>query len=67
MQSFERLDLPTLLVRGTSTAPWLRMVIDLLDGGLPSARVVELAGGHASMLESPEAFLAALNQHVVGG
>jgi pimeloyl-ACP methyl ester carboxylesterase len=66
MEGFERLDVPTLLVRGTSTAPWLRKVVDLLDGGLPNARVVELAGGHASMLESPEAFLAALNEHVAG-
>lgn len=64
MEGFERLDVPTLLVRGTSTAPWLRKVVDLIHGGLPNARVVELAGGHASMLESPDAFLAALNQHI---
>lgn len=56
--------MPTLLIRGTATAPWLRKVVDLVNGGLPDARVVELAGGHASMLESPKAFLAALGEHV---
>lgn len=66
IEGFEHLDVPTLLVRGTSTAPWLRKVVDLLASGLPNARVVELAGGHASMLESPEAFLAALSEHVAG-
>lgn len=66
IEGFERLDVPTLLVRGTSTAPWLRKVVDLLDGGLPKARIVGLAGGHASILESPDAFLAALNEHVAG-
>lgn len=66
IEGFERLDVPTLLVRGTSTAPWLRKVVDVLDGRLRDSRVVELAGGHASMLESPDAFLAALNEHVAG-
>jgi pimeloyl-ACP methyl ester carboxylesterase len=64
LEGFERLDVPTLLIRGTITAPWLCKVVDTLDRGLPNAKVVELAGGHASMLESPEAFLAAVNEHV---
>jgi pimeloyl-ACP methyl ester carboxylesterase len=64
LDGFERLDVPTLLVRGNATAPWLRGVVDVLSAGLPNATVIDLDGGHASMLESPAAFLAALNEHV---
>jgi len=66
IEGFERLHVPTLLLRGTTTAPWLREVIDVLGDGLPDVTVVDLDGGHASMLESPEAFLAALAAHVDG-
>jgi pimeloyl-ACP methyl ester carboxylesterase len=52
IDGFERLDIPTLLVRGRSTAPWLSEVVDVLERGLPDASVVELDGGHASILES---------------
>ena len=64
IEDFERLEVPTLLIRGTRTAPWLRDVIDVLRSGLPNSKVAELTGGHASMLESPEPFLGALNKHV---
>lgn len=64
IEGFDRLDVSTLLIRGTDTAPWLRSVVDVLGSGLPNAKVIELAGGHASMLESPEAFLTQLNEHV---
>lgn len=64
LDGFERLAVPTLLIRGTVSAPWLRAVVDVLAEGLPDAKVVELAGGHASMLQSPEAFLASLEEHV---
>jgi pimeloyl-ACP methyl ester carboxylesterase len=64
IEGFERLDVPTLLVRGRSTAPWLSSVVDILAQGMPDATVVELDGGHACILESPEEFVAALVGHV---
>jgi pimeloyl-ACP methyl ester carboxylesterase len=63
IEGFERLPIPVLLVRGTSTAPWLRAVVDLLADRLPIATVVDLQGGHACLLESAEAFVAALRTH----
>jgi len=62
-EGFERLDVPTLLVRGRSTAPWLTAVVELLAAGMPDASVAELDGGHACLLESAEEFLAALGSH----
>jgi pimeloyl-ACP methyl ester carboxylesterase len=66
IEGFEDLAVPTLLIRGTSTAPWLRSVVDILAQGMPDATVVELDGGHACILESPEDFIAALGSHVGG-
>jgi len=66
IEGFERLDVPTLLLRGRSTAAWLTAVVDLLAAGMPDARVVELDGGHACILESAEEFLAALSAHAEG-
>jgi pimeloyl-ACP methyl ester carboxylesterase len=67
IEGFERLDVPTLLIRGRSTAPWLSSVVDLLVEGMPNATLVELDGGHACLLESPEEFVAALGRHVDSG
>jgi len=61
---FERLDIPTLLVRGRATAPWLGSVVDVLAEGISGADTVELDGGHASLLESPEDFTRALFEHL---
>lgn len=66
IEGFERLETPTLLIRGRSTAPWLHSVIDVLAQGMPDAVVGELDGGHACLLESPEEFVAALEGHVDG-
>lgn len=63
---FQRLTVPTLLIRGNRTAPWLRRAVDVLAAGLPDADVVELEGGHASLLESPREFLSALARRVDG-
>ena len=60
----ERLDAPVLLLRGTRTSPWLRAVVDVLAQRLPTATVTDLEGGHACILESPDAFVAALEQHI---
>lgn len=64
IEGFERFDAPTLLICGTSTAPWLRSVVDILARGMPDATVLELQGGHACILERPEEFVAALTSHV---
>jgi pimeloyl-ACP methyl ester carboxylesterase len=64
IEGFERLDVPTLLIRGRRTAPWLRGVVDVLAEGMPNATVVELDGGHAGLVEYPEDFLAALIGHI---
>jgi pimeloyl-ACP methyl ester carboxylesterase len=66
IEGFERLDVPTMLIRGRQTAPWLRSVADVLSEGLPQASVVELDGGHACALEHPEEFAAALDAHLDG-
>jgi pimeloyl-ACP methyl ester carboxylesterase len=64
IEGFEGFDVPTLLVRGRSTAPWLSSVVDLLARGMADATLVELDGGHACILESPEEFAAALAAHL---
>lgn len=64
IEGFERLDVPTLLIRGSSTATWLSSVVDILARGMPDATVLELQGGHACILERPEEFVAALSGHL---
>jgi pimeloyl-ACP methyl ester carboxylesterase len=58
------IDRPTLLVRGDRTARWLSAIVDVLAARMPDARLLELPGGHASQLESIEAFVAALREHL---
>jgi pimeloyl-ACP methyl ester carboxylesterase len=64
IEGFEHLDVPTLLIRGSSTATWLSSVVDILARGMPDTEVLELRGGHACILERPEEFVAALTTHV---
>lgn len=54
---------PVLLVHGSATTDWLKRVVAVLDERLPDTRVLELPGDHASHLENPDAFLAALERH----
>jgi pimeloyl-ACP methyl ester carboxylesterase len=58
------LTLPTLCVRGDATSPWLKSVVDVLMAGWPNAKLLELPGGHVSPLQNPEAFVAAVSEHV---
>ena len=60
----ERVGVPVLLIRGTRTSPWLRGVVDVLAARLPDATVTDLEGGHACILESPDAFVEALDRHI---
>lgn len=64
IEGFERLGTPTLVIRGSSTSPWLRGVAEHLAQNMPEAKLVELEGGHACILESPEGFVAALGSHI---
>lgn len=62
----ERLDIPTLVIRGRSTSPWLREVAGHLVQEMPFARLVELDGGHACILEHPDDFVGVLGDHIEG-
>lgn len=64
IEGFEGLDVPTLLIRGRQTAPWIRSTVDVLASGMPNATVFELDGGHACLVEQPGEFLAALDGHL---
>jgi pimeloyl-ACP methyl ester carboxylesterase len=63
IEGLGRLDVPTLLVRGRATAPWLWKTVDHLQHRLPHSEALELDGGHACILESPDEFVAALAEH----
>lgn len=64
IEGFERLAVPTLVIRGRSSSPWLREVAGLLASEMPEASLVELEGSHACILEHPEEFAAALAGHL---
>lgn len=64
IEGFERLEVPTLVIRGRSTSPWLHGVAERLVEEMPETKLVELDGGHACLLERPEDFLAALDPHI---
>lgn len=53
---------PTLLVKGTGSAPFLHDIIDALAEMLPNNRVVELPGGHAPQLVAKDDFLKILTE-----
>jgi len=59
-----RVSTPTLLVKGTVTADWLKRIVDVLGSWLPNASVLELEGDHACHIQSIDAFLAAFQQHL---
>jgi pimeloyl-ACP methyl ester carboxylesterase len=61
-----RIACPTLLVKGTVSAAWLRAVVDALAARLPNARVLELDGDHACHMQSMDAFLEAFEGHLEG-
>lgn len=55
---------PTLLVKGTASTELSRRMVDVLRERLPHATVVELEGGHASHIESIDAFIQAFEHHL---
>lgn len=56
---------PTLLVKGTGSAPFLHDIINTLAEMLPMNRVVELPGGHAPQLVAKDDFLKILAEFFV--
>lgn len=64
IEGFERLEIPTLVIRGRSSSSWLRGVAEHLAQKMPAAELIELDGGHACILEHPEDFIAALGPHI---
>ncbi len=55
---------PTLVVRGTETSSWLAATAALVARSIPGAVLLDLPGGHACLLQSADAFLAALGRHL---
>ena len=64
VQELGRITCPVLLSKGTTTADWLKRLVDVLGTRLPDASVVELEGDHAHHIESIDAFLGALEAHL---
>lgn len=55
---------PTLAVKGTVTEEWEKRVADVLGDLMPSARVLELEGGHACHIEDIDTFLPEFERHL---
>ena len=64
VEELRTISCPVLLVKGAATADWLKRVVDVLGQRVPSAKVVELEGDHASHIHSIDAFLDALEAHL---
>ena len=54
-----------LLAKGSSTADWLKRVVDELGERIPGASVIELEGDHACHIQSMDAFLEAFEKHLI--
>lgn len=59
LQNFE---VPTLLIKGTGSSPWLHQVINGLANNIPHSRVIEFPGGHAPHIVSLEKFMKELEK-----
>jgi pimeloyl-ACP methyl ester carboxylesterase len=64
---FARVSSPTLVVKGTVTAEWVKEVVDVLGEALPDAIVLELEGDHACHIQSMDAFLEGFERHLAAG
>ena len=56
---------PVLLAKGSSTADWLKRVVDELGERIPGASVIELGGDHACHIQSMDAFLEGFSKHLI--
>ena len=64
LEELAQIECPTLLTKGASTAPWEKIVVDLLARYLPNSRVVEFDGSHAHHIESIDRFILELENHL---
>jgi pimeloyl-ACP methyl ester carboxylesterase len=64
VRDLARISCPVILFKGTRTAVWLKRLVDVLGERLPNASVVELEGDHACHIQSIDAFLEALEEHL---
>jgi pimeloyl-ACP methyl ester carboxylesterase len=53
---------PTLLVKGTGSAPFLHNIIEGLSETIPNSRIVEFPGGHAPHIVSTDKFILELEK-----
>lgn len=67
LEDLRAINCPTMLVKGTVTADWLKRVVDVLGERLSNAMVQELPGSHACHIESIDQFLKALDRHLSRG
>jgi pimeloyl-ACP methyl ester carboxylesterase len=61
-----RIRCPTLVVRGTETAPWLAAGAALMAQRIPGAELLELPDGHASHLQNVDTFMGAFRRRLNG-
>lgn len=64
VDELDRVSCPTLLIKGSVTADWLKQVVDVLGQRLPDATVLELEGDHACHIQSIMEFLEAFERHL---
>jgi pimeloyl-ACP methyl ester carboxylesterase len=65
LDDYARIDMPTLLVRGTRTVPPSRAVVDLLARTIPGVRLAEIDGaGHTSPVTHGDAVNTAIEAHL---
>jgi pimeloyl-ACP methyl ester carboxylesterase len=64
VDELEGISCPVLVVKGSRTAPWLSRVADVLAERIPQAQLLELPGDHACHIQSMDAFLEGLEEHL---
>jgi pimeloyl-ACP methyl ester carboxylesterase len=64
LRGLEALRPPLLVLRGRTTSPWLASAAAAVAEAVPGARLVDLEGGHACILQDAPGFLAALGPHL---
>ncbi|MCA1839379.1 MAG: alpha/beta fold hydrolase [Actinomycetota bacterium] len=58
------IQVPTLLVRGTNTAEWLKKVADEVAARLPHVTALELEGDHACHIQRLDDFMESFRKHL---
>ena len=62
IKRLEQFQVPTLLVKGTGSSPWLHRIIDTLGTTIPNSRTVEFPAGHAPHIISMDKFMEQLGR-----